>query len=830
MSEDLQRNRWWLASDGRWYPPELHPSVRADTPDENERNRALLNATIGVARVRERVFAEVSGEHRYEHNETARRETSGIAERRGLGQEVALRRESDSPPRFRARETPRGPRAVREPSQAITSSSEPRWSPGKRDPRQPPARTSSWHDRLEAERLPRPTQASWPATPSSSSSPLLVRERLEITAERHWPPARGLTPGPAPPSRQIEASLPVPPAAPSALQEDLTPSPFFPPPVETTSPEVQVLSSPPMQIAGSVTEPVQALVEDSPKVAPPPPSTDLLEGRVLLPSARRRPSRVRSTSDLRSAVAGAVTRAAAQGPLMPRGQERDVVSDSSQERDETTVEPEGAGPTDSAGQRPPAAEAPPSDATFEVPTADTEEDPSDYHAELAQLYGEIAARDAWTTPSEVPLANVVISHESPIAPLSHSEAVVESEAALAETLLDAAFINEAIENATLVGTTPVTEAFTGPVGVDGDPLEPVAELLDKEQPSAQVDPQSEGIREEDPSWAFAERRSAARQARKPLPAALKEAVAAGAAQDESVSHPGFGNPSQSTRSRPQDSGDGQSTGKGKTKKAGVLRRYGSAIAIVVLFVAAGGAAAAIAAFRGPVAPPAPTTTATYPGAANTDFPSAWHESSGNSPTSYGLGSALVTASTVSAWLTKHVTCSGDLDAVSAAMTPNKDNATAVAYTQATTTNPLGGPWQIADAVALNTSAAALSNDIAKIRAVLGTAKAQQCVAGFWSTALRAELPAGSLVMMNVSLRAVPNLPGRPLGWVMKMIGSAVLNHVSLPLRFQITVFAAGRTEVFFVVSSKGAALPGNLAGKLLGDLATQAERLHTAPA
>jgi hypothetical protein len=85
-------------------------------------------------------------------------------------------------------------------------------------------------------------------------------------------------------------------------------------------------------------------------------------------------------------------------------------------------------------------------------------------------------------------------------------------------------------------------------------------------------------------------------------------------------------------------------------------------------------------------------------------------------------------------------------------------------------------------------------------------------------------------MMNVSLRAVPNLPGRPLGWVMKMIGSAVLNHVSLPLRFQITVFAAGRTEVFFVVSSKGAALPGNLAGKLLGDLATQAERLHTAPA
>ena len=59
MSGDSQGNRWWLASNGKWYPPDLHPSVRASPPDEQDRNAALLDATIGVARVRERVFAEV---------------------------------------------------------------------------------------------------------------------------------------------------------------------------------------------------------------------------------------------------------------------------------------------------------------------------------------------------------------------------------------------------------------------------------------------------------------------------------------------------------------------------------------------------------------------------------------------------------------------------------------------------------------------------------------------------------------------------------------------------------------------------------------------------
>ena len=32
MSDRSEGPGWWIASDGKWYPPELHPSVR-DTPD-----------------------------------------------------------------------------------------------------------------------------------------------------------------------------------------------------------------------------------------------------------------------------------------------------------------------------------------------------------------------------------------------------------------------------------------------------------------------------------------------------------------------------------------------------------------------------------------------------------------------------------------------------------------------------------------------------------------------------------------------------------------------------------------------------------------------------
>ena len=98
------------------------------------------------------------------------------------------------------------------------------------------------------------------------------------------------------------------------------------------------------------------------------------------------------------------------------------------------------------------------------------------------------------------------------------------------------------------------------------------------------------------------------------------------------------------------------------------------------------------------------------------------------------------------------------------------------------------------------------------------------MAGFWTTALRDTMPTGSYVMMDVAPR-VPAVPGDSLSWAMEMVGTAVERGQSFPLRFRITVFAAGRAEVFLVVSSKGAALPGNLATRLLMDLATRAGRL-----
>ena len=29
MSDKCEGPGWWIASDGKWYPPELHPAVRA---------------------------------------------------------------------------------------------------------------------------------------------------------------------------------------------------------------------------------------------------------------------------------------------------------------------------------------------------------------------------------------------------------------------------------------------------------------------------------------------------------------------------------------------------------------------------------------------------------------------------------------------------------------------------------------------------------------------------------------------------------------------------------------------------------------------------------
>jgi hypothetical protein len=34
MSENHEGDGWWMASDGNWYPPELHPSVKGDSTSQ----------------------------------------------------------------------------------------------------------------------------------------------------------------------------------------------------------------------------------------------------------------------------------------------------------------------------------------------------------------------------------------------------------------------------------------------------------------------------------------------------------------------------------------------------------------------------------------------------------------------------------------------------------------------------------------------------------------------------------------------------------------------------------------------------------------------------
>lgn len=36
MSDVTQGPGWWIASDGKWYPPELHPSVRAKAQEAGD--------------------------------------------------------------------------------------------------------------------------------------------------------------------------------------------------------------------------------------------------------------------------------------------------------------------------------------------------------------------------------------------------------------------------------------------------------------------------------------------------------------------------------------------------------------------------------------------------------------------------------------------------------------------------------------------------------------------------------------------------------------------------------------------------------------------------
>ena len=341
---------------------------------------------------------------------------------------------------------------------------------------------------------------------------------------------------------------------------------------------------------------------------------------------------------------------------------------------------------------------------------------------------------------------------------------------------------------------------------------------------------------EDPSWPIGERRSSARQARKPLPAALQAAVASDVAQansGEPASQPiASRQPPEPTEALLGRAGaiTEASSGPATGKKPGVIRRYGSAIIIVVLFVAAAGAAAGIAAFRGPVSQPRQPTRAQDQAAADnvvlraSDFPTSWHVSkAGITAGAYGVGSGLLTAAIVHSWLAAHPACATDVSSVSAALTASDGNATAVASTQAAAADPLGGSWQAADVVAFHSSAAQVGTDLAALRRLVADPTARACIDRFWAAALLTELPAGSRVSLSVSQPPLPVLPGNPPVWVMAMGGTATVRHIAIMFRFEVTSFVVGRAQVSFVTSSKLAPLPLSLDQAMLVILATRAE-------
>ena len=342
---------------------------------------------------------------------------------------------------------------------------------------------------------------------------------------------------------------------------------------------------------------------------------------------------------------------------------------------------------------------------------------------------------------------------------------------------------------------------------------------------------------EDPSWPIGERRSVARQARKPLPAALQAVVASDVAQTdagEPASKPTASRqPAEPTEALLGGAAASTEATKGPDtgKKPGVIRRYASAIAIVVLFVAAAGAAAGIAAFRGPVALPGLPTAAQDKAAANdvvlrtSDFPPSWRVyKAGFTASSYGVGSVFATPAIVGSWLTTHPACATDLNSVSAALTASDGNVTAVSSTEAASANPLGGWWQTADVVAFHTGAPQVSTDLAALRSFITGPAARACIDRFWSAAMLAGLPAGSHVSLSVSQPPIPVLPGNPPVWVMAMGGTAIVRNIASPFRFEVTSFAVGRAQVTFATSSTLAPLPFSLDQTLLAVLATRAQQ------
>ena len=287
LSDDLQDIGWWLASDGKWYAPDLHPAARPVSA-EQARIAALLDATIGVAQVRDKVFAQVHDQGRTGTAPSGDRDgaypgTQYVsADDRSSGQGTGARHGSDLLPRFRRTDRPNWPFEAHSPSESVTQRPETRWRPDAQqrpDTRRPPSRTTSGPDRL----APAPRTLGQP--PSAVPAPVPPVPR--------WTPRRAPKPDQPADDRDM-------PFAGAVTEPEAAPPPA-PPPAPTLSPET--------------------LAPPQPALAPPAP-TAVLDKSVLPPTARRRPSTTRSPAELRQAVAGAVARAAAQGPLIPAGNRR----------------------------------------------------------------------------------------------------------------------------------------------------------------------------------------------------------------------------------------------------------------------------------------------------------------------------------------------------------------------------------------------------------------------------------------------------------------------------------------------------------------------------
>jgi len=871
LSDDLQGIGWWLASDGKWYPPDLHPAARYAATGEQARIAALFDATIGVARVRDKVYAQVHGEVRNgtfspdERGGAYSGAQNGSADEKSPGRAAGLGRDSDMP-RFRGLDRPNWPFEPRSASEPITSKSETRWRPDARqraDSRWPPSRSPSGPDRP----APTPPALERPARAAAVLEPL-----------PRWHPVQPHEP--EKPCDQGTTFAPEPLAAPAATREPVSTasaqasaSPTVAPPPPTPPPPAPRFAIP---------QPTSAA---PPVVAPPPATT--LERIGPPPSARRRPSTIRPTSELREAVAGAVARAAAQGPLMPRGPEE---SDAEDRPAPQVSEPwayderpsAGLATTDAqpavAPQTPPDAGSrmydpydefvrmageraladavprrrsnrPPASSLGTSPLQG--EEPSDLATESIPAEGAPYAADSDTAqvvspaPAEPELA---ASAEPELAASAEPELAASAEpelAASAEPELAASAEPELAASA-----EPELAASAEPeLAASAEPelaasAEPELAAYGEPEPAAPAEPELASSGEqhfprssdgEGAAWPIGERRSFARQARKPLPAALQAVVAAEVSQADSgtqASEPLASRQPQAptpallgATATSSEQGPAPVT----AKKPGIIRRYGSAIAIVVLFVAAAGAAAGIAAFRGPTQPGL-TTVAQAQQAANSvvlrtgDFPPPWHVAkTGVTASSYGVAAGLVTPSLVRSWTASNPGCAGDIQSVSAALTASDTSAAAVASTQAAASDPLGGSWQTADVVAIHSDATTVIRDLAAPRSLLTRSAARSCINRFWSASMLAGLPDGSHISLSVAPAALPALPGSPPLWAMSMGGTAVVRGVTLPFRFEVISFAVGHAQVSFTSSSKLAPLPLSLNQALLVVLATRAE-------